>query len=154
MQRLSLLKNGYYYLFTASLFDSKYTGGDHITRNTRYNSNFVFNILVGKEWILGAGKNKILSVSGRLNVIGGQWTAPVIGDYPYQKGDAVVFDYSYPFSYRKPDIYDLNAPVNYRINKSKYACNRTLQVLNVLGRKEYLGYVYDYKYDKIRESVI
>ena len=148
------LKDGYYYLFTASLFDSKYRGGDQTERNTRFNSNFVFNILVGREWVFGAAKNRILSINGRLNIIGGQWTTPVITDYPYQKGDAALYDNSRPFTCRKPHIYNLNTSVNYRINKRNHAGIWTLQVVNVLGRKEFLGYVYDYKEDRLREDNI
>ena len=34
---------GYYFLFTTSLFDSKYKGSDGNKRNTRFNGNYVFN---------------------------------------------------------------------------------------------------------------
>lgn len=37
-------------MITASLYDSKYKGGDKITRNTSYNRNYVVNGLAGKEW--------------------------------------------------------------------------------------------------------
>ncbi|MBE0654714.1 MAG: carboxypeptidase-like regulatory domain-containing protein, partial [Bacteroidales bacterium] len=37
------LKDGYYYLFTASLFDSKYVGGDGMEYNTRFNRGHVIN---------------------------------------------------------------------------------------------------------------
>ncbi len=40
---------GYYYMFTASLFDSKYKAGDRQWRNTRYNRNYAFNLLGGKS---------------------------------------------------------------------------------------------------------
>ena len=54
------LHNGFYYLFTASLFDSKYTDAQGITRNTRFNKNYVFNLLAGKEWAIGKNNNHIL----------------------------------------------------------------------------------------------
>jgi len=146
------LNNGYYYLFTTSLFESKYKGGDNIERNTRYNSHFVFNLLFGKEWVLGANKNKILSVSGRLNVYGGRWEAPVITDYPYQKGDKVLYDYSQPFSVQAPYVYRVNTTVNYRINKTKHANIWSVQILNLLGREEHYGYLYDYKKREIVEE--
>ena len=146
------LNNGYYYLFTTSLFESRYKGGDNIERNTRYNSHFVFNLLFGKEWVLGANKNKILSVSGRLNVYGGRWEAPVITDYPYQKGDKVLYDYSQPFSVQAPSVYRVNTTVNYRINKTKHANIWSVQILNLLGREEHYGYLYDYKKGEIVEE--
>ena len=47
------LSNGWYFLFTSSLFDSKYTGYDNIWRNTAFNGNYVFNLLGGYEHKLG-----------------------------------------------------------------------------------------------------
>jgi hypothetical protein len=40
---------GYYFLVTASVFESKYTGSDGIYRNTAFNGNYVFNALSGKR---------------------------------------------------------------------------------------------------------
>src|SRR5690606_9925525 len=46
------LHKGFYFLFTQSLFSSKYRGSDHIWRNTPFNSQYVTNVLAGKEWTL------------------------------------------------------------------------------------------------------
>ena len=37
--------NNYYFMVTGSIFESKYTGADGIKRNTRYNGNFISNII-------------------------------------------------------------------------------------------------------------
>jgi len=47
------LSKGYYFLFTASLFDSKYKGYDEVLRNTAFNGNYVFNLLGGYEHKVG-----------------------------------------------------------------------------------------------------
>ena len=145
------LNNGFYYLFTASLFESKYVGGDNIERNTRFNTNFVINLLFGKEWALGDSKNKILGVNGRLNILGGHRTAPLDRDLSNQQGK-VIFDYSKQFEDQKPNLYYLNASVNYRINKKKHTSIWSLQVINLLGVKEHYGYVYSYKENRIVED--
>jgi len=44
------LQKGFYFLFTSSVFDSKFTPSDGIERNTFFNSNYVANLLVGKEF--------------------------------------------------------------------------------------------------------
>ena len=131
------------------MYDSKYEGGDMIRRNTRFNSNYAFNLLAGKEWALGSSRNKLLSINGRLNIVGGMWDTPVISDYPYQKGDEVLYDYSKAFSHRLPNIYNLNASVNYRINKKNHSRIWSLHVLNVLNRAEHFGYFYNYKKDQV-----
>jgi hypothetical protein len=68
------LKDGYYYLFTATLFDSKYTGGDGKEYNTVYNRGHVINLLAGKEWMIN-GKN-ILGVSAKVTYMGGMRYTP------------------------------------------------------------------------------
>lgn len=43
------LTKGYYWLLTASLYDSKYVASDGVTRNTVFNGNYVVNVLGGYE---------------------------------------------------------------------------------------------------------
>ncbi|PKP27791.1 MAG: TonB-dependent receptor, partial [Bacteroidetes bacterium HGW-Bacteroidetes-19] len=69
------LKKGYYYLFTATLFDSKYTGGDGKEYNTIYNRGYVINLLAGKEWLLH--KKNILSINAKVTYMGGLRYTPV-----------------------------------------------------------------------------
>lgn len=44
--------NNYYFLFTGSLFESKYKGSDGVERNTAFNGQYVLNLLGGKEFNL------------------------------------------------------------------------------------------------------
>jgi len=41
---------GFYWLFTLSLFDSKYTGSDQVVRNSAFDGGFIGNLLGGYEW--------------------------------------------------------------------------------------------------------
>jgi hypothetical protein len=59
------LSDGYYYMLSGSVFNSKYTANDNIERNTRFNKNYVFNILAGKEWRIG--KNNIFSANNNIH---------------------------------------------------------------------------------------
>ncbi len=147
------LNDGYYYLFTASLFDSKYTGGDDVERNTRYNTNYVFNLLFGKEWVLGSSRNKILGVNGRLNILGGQRITPVNRELSYQTAQ-IVYDHSRVFEEQKPMVHHLNASVVYRINKKKHSSIWSLQVMNILGTEEFYGYNYNYRTETIEKKAV
>ena len=64
---------GYYYLVTASVFDSKYTGSDGVERNTRFNSNYVFNFLAGKEFKI---RQHRLSIDTKVTYAGGRRYTP------------------------------------------------------------------------------
>jgi hypothetical protein len=57
------LANNFYYLITASLFDSKFQNKDLRWRNTQFNNLFAGNILVGKDFKLA--KQKSLSMNIR-----------------------------------------------------------------------------------------
>lgn len=64
------LSKGFYYLVTASLFESKYKGSDNIWRSTAFNSNYVFNVLGGKEYKIN--EKTTLGVDTKLAIAGGQ----------------------------------------------------------------------------------
>lgn len=66
---------GYYYLFTASLFESKYKGSDGITRNTVFNGNYIFNFLIGKEFKIA--ENWLLVTDFKATCGGGKRYTPV-----------------------------------------------------------------------------
>lgn len=68
------LHKGAYYLITTSIFQSKYKGSDAIWRNTAFNSNYVLNLLGGKEFTLS--RKSIFSIDSKLTVTGGQRYTP------------------------------------------------------------------------------
>lgn len=75
------LNKGFYYLVTGSLFESKYKGSDQVLRNTAFNSNYVFNILGGKEWKLS--KLNSFGIDTKFAIAGGQRYTPF--DIPASK---------------------------------------------------------------------
>jgi len=68
------LHDGYYYLLTVSLFESKYKGSDNVWRNTAFNSNYVVNALGGKEWRLN--NKTVFGIDTKITVTGGQRYKP------------------------------------------------------------------------------
>ena len=138
------LQNGYYYLFTASLFDSKYKGDDGVEHNTRFNTQFVINLLFGKEWVVGKQHNKIIGVNTKVNFFGGKRITPINQEQSAIEED-VVYYYSRLFEDNEPGKFHVNATINYRINKKKYASIWSLQMMNVFIASESYGYFYNYK---------
>lgn len=43
-------RNGFYTLVTASVFESQYQGSDGVWRNTAFNTNWILNGLIGREF--------------------------------------------------------------------------------------------------------
>lgn len=142
------MNNGYYYLVTASVFQAKYTGGDNIRRNSRYDKGYVFNILGGKEWKVGKNKNNSVGINGQFSMIGGDKITPVDDEATYLAKE-VIYDETRAFEDKKPNVFYLDFTFNYRKNKKKHASIWSFQILNALGSPEFFGYKYNYKYDRI-----
>jgi len=145
------LNKGYYFLLTASLFDSRYTGGDGVGRNTRYNTRYVVNALAGKEWQLGQGGRRVLGVNGRLNFLGGQRMTPFDEAASIAAQDMVYLS-DQTFEDSKPDVYHLNLTLSYRINKPGHSSIWAIQVINALGTEEFYGYSYNFRTKAIDED--
>jgi len=133
------LKNDFYYLFTASVFDSKYKGGDGITRNGLYNKHFIFNILAGKEWQMGKLKNNILGVNGKFTFMGGDRLTPIQESESIQEGE-ILYDYNKAYSGKENNATVLSFSISYRVNKSYHAGIWSFHLLNALGMSEFRGY--------------
>ncbi|HRY33993.1 MAG TPA: TonB-dependent receptor [Bacteroidales bacterium] len=135
------MNKGYYYLFTASLFDSRYRDGNGDWRNTRYNKHWLFNLLGGKEWQTGRSGNNTLGLNARINFMGGDRMTPADQAASQITGD-VVYDESRAFTRKKPDVYYVDFTLNFTRNKPAYSSTWSVQLINLLGQKEYAGYRY------------
>ncbi len=143
------LSRGYYYMLTASVFDSKYTAADGIERNTRFNRNYVFNLMVGKEW--QTSMNNIFSANVRLNYVGGNRIEPIDLDASLQQYDVVYAETNgnIAFSQKHDDLPVVSFTLSYRKNKAKYSSVWSLQVLNANGSEEYSNDFYNLKTNQI-----
>ncbi|MGF1533455.1 MAG: carboxypeptidase regulatory-like domain-containing protein [Bernardetiaceae bacterium] len=65
----------YYLLLTTSLYQSRYKGSDGIERNTAFNQNYVFNVLTGREFLIG--KKYTLTIDTKLTTAGGRYYTPI-----------------------------------------------------------------------------
>jgi len=147
------LNNGFYFMNTLSLFQSKYKGGDGVERNTRYNYNYVANILAGKEWNIGKNrKNNLFGISGRLHLRGGDRSTP-IDIWNSEINQTVIYDESKAFENNHPMLYRLDISATYRINKSGSAHIFALQLINALGSPSLYKDIYDYTIHAVREEV-
>ncbi|MBT6766282.1 MAG: carboxypeptidase-like regulatory domain-containing protein [Prolixibacteraceae bacterium] len=147
------LKNNYYYLFTASLFDAKYTGGNGKTYNSRFNKNHVFTFLGGKEFVFDKkqGNTRILGINGRISLMGGHRIVPVNEELSNQE-EAIYYDWSNPYVEQNPADFFLDLTINYRINKKKHSSIWMMQVKNLTGTPSNYMYQYNIKESKIENT--
>jgi len=143
------MNRGYYFLVTASLFKSDYTGGNGIRRNSRFDKNYIVNLVGGREWKVGRGhKNNLVSINGKFSLMGGDRMTPYDEEASLLAQD-VIYDYERAFELRKPNVYYLHFTLNYRKNKPRHSSVWSFQVLNIMGSPEFFGYKYNFKDDTI-----
>lgn len=149
------LFNGYYFMATASLFNSEYTGGDGIWHNTRYNRNYLFNFLAGKEWQLGKNNQNVFGLNIRASYQGGDRYTPV-DQAASLSTQNVVFDESKPFSKQFPAAFTGHITVNYKINKEKTTHEFAFKLLNATMYEEFTSFEYNLKkhtIDEVRDAI-
>lgn len=134
------LTRQYYYLVSISLFDSKYKGGDGIERNTRFNANYVVNLVGGKEWTI-RGKN-ILGVNLKTSVTGGEYYVPIDPDASIHQHREVLNE-AEAFNSRLSSFCYVDLTLTYRTNHKKFSGVWAIQLKNLLNQKPVNGYVYN-----------
>jgi hypothetical protein len=150
------ISQGYYFMFTGSLFDSRYKTTGNKWYNTRYNRNYIFNFLLGKEWMIGSYRQHVFSANGRLTYQGGERYSPLNKPVSVLKQD-VVYNESNPYSCQLPSAFLGHFTVSYTINKHHLSHEFAIKVLNITGYKDFYGHRYNFKTEMVveeRESII
>lgn len=145
------MKNGFYYMITASLFKSKYKAGDNIWRNTRLDKNYLLNILAGKEWMVGRNKQNVLSLNGRIFFQDGDRYTPVDEGKSMIEHD-IKFDETRAYSKKFDPSINGDISFSYRINKKKISHEFSIKMLNVGMRTGMHFYQYNEKTHKIEKK--
>ncbi len=136
----------YYFLVTSSLFDSKYQPKDGKWYNTRYNIQYVNNLVGGKEWNLG--DNKLLNLNAKVMWSGGKRQLPIDLEQSRLKGETVYFRNN-PWSIKTKDYYRLDLGVKMHFFKKDKEHVLSLDIQNVTNRFNTWAQFYDSETDKI-----
>lgn len=139
---------GYYFLFTTSIFNSRYEGSDGVERNTAFNTHYVFNGLAGKEWRLGKNSN-FLSLNMKLTTIGGKYLTPVDEPSSRESGEA-VYDESRAYSERQDPYFRIDLKFSYRKEYKRSTLEVSLDLQNVTDHEN----VFDQGYNTRTNTVV
>lgn len=129
----------YFILFTASLFESKYTGSDGIERNTAFNGNYASNLLLGKEWKVG--KKSTLVISGKVTQAGGRRYTPLNLNASNLAKDEII-DSTAAYSKQFKDYFRADLKLGYKWNANKVSHELALDLVNVLNTRNVLRLTY------------
>jgi hypothetical protein len=140
------LSKGYYFLFTASLFDSKYRGADGKIRNTAFNGNYVFNLLGGYERKLG--KNLRLTLDLKTVWAGGRRYVPIDLEASIRAGEEVR-DWSRAYEDRHNDYFRTDFRVGVRLNGKRASQEWAIDLQNLTGFQSIFMQGYDIHKEEI-----
>lgn len=139
--------NGYYFLTTMSLYESRYRGSDQIWRNTAFNGRYVVNGLAGREFRLS--EKNTLSLDTRITLAGGRYYTPIDLPASIRKGE-VVYNDSQAFSQRISDYFRTDIKLTYRHNGQRVMQEWFIDFQNVTNAKNVFTQVYDARSQRIR----
>jgi hypothetical protein len=142
--------NNYYFLITASVFDSKYKAMDGIERNTLFNGNYVGNILIGKEWPLKSKKqkNKVIGVNAKISSLGSRRYTPINLQESMAQDETIYYE-DQAFSSKGDNVFIANIAVSYRIDNKRISQELKLDMQNATNNDARLGYYYNENKDEI-----
>lgn len=126
------LNKGFYTLFTASIFDSKFQGYDKVERNTQFNSNYVFNLLAGKEFVLS--KKNAITVDMKFNYAGGRRYTPIDLEASIAAGEQIRDKNRILEAQRSPYIRP-DVKIGYRRNGKKTTHRFYIDFQNVINKQ-------------------
>ena len=131
---------GYYFLITSSLFESKYAGSDKVWRNTAFNGNYVFNALAGKEFKIG--QKHSITIDARGTYSGGKYYTPIDLQASIARNTEVLkIDEAYSKKY--PDYFRLDIKPGYKLNSKKLTHEWSVDIQNVTHHSNVFQQSYD-----------
>lgn len=133
---------GWHGLATASVFQSRYRALNGTWYNARFGLGAVGNVLVGKEWKVGAeDKNKVVLTGLRYSMQGGQWRTPI--DVQASSEAGYQQEGEPPMSVKGDPIHKLDMVVAYRVGGPRVSHEIKADVQNVLNACTPVQYYYD-----------
>lgn len=138
----------YFFIVNGSLYNSKYKSLDGVERNTQYNGNYLFNILLGKEYVnLGKKRNQTLNLNAKFFYGGGRKYIPLLRD---ENGDLAVdpannnfWDYDKAYEDKIEDIYQVNLSASYKFSRPTATHEIFLDLINLTDNRGKIRELYD-----------
>lgn len=144
------LSNHFYFMFSNSLYQSKYTASDGIERNTRFNGNYLGNLVAGKEFVFAEGR-RTLGINIKTVYAGGYRTTPIDVEQSQQLGYTAYIDKE-AYSLQNPAYMRADLRVSMKWNKKHLTSTLSLDIQNVTGRQNVYGAYYDATSNKVETA--
>lgn len=136
-----LFSKHYFFMFSASVYDSKYTASNGKTYDSDFNGNYMMNLLGGVEYNIGKRKKNSINFSGKFTLGGGKRYSPV--NIAASNAIMDVVPDENQINSKQFDPYNrLDFRIAYKINAKKSSWEIALDLVNVMGTKNVLALTY------------
>jgi hypothetical protein len=134
-------QNGMYLMSSASVYKSEYKTYDGDWFNTRFNGDYIANVLFGKEYVLKKS-NRTLGFNLKGSLSGGLRETPV-DVMASELAQETVRDYDLSFTQHVGSYYRFDAGISYKVNREKLTHTILFDIQNVTNRLNVQGSFYD-----------
>lgn len=137
-------QDGLYVMLNSSVFSSEYSTYDGDWFNTRFNTDYVVNLLGGKEFELRErkGKKRFFGVNGKLTSTGGLRESPIDQEASMLLDETVrIYDRTY--ANHAGAYLRLDLGISYKVNRPRATHTLMLDIQNVSNRENIYGRYYD-----------
>ena len=141
-----LFSRGYYCLLTTSIYDSRYSTADRRWFSTRFNGNYIFNLLGGREFTIRRNNN--LGVNAKFIYAGGNRYSRINEEASKARGFEVI-NPNFINSEKAPDYTRVDLLVSYTANNPNATHKFSLDIQNLLQRGNVLEYYFDPAENKV-----
>ena len=141
------LQNNFYLTLSNSLFQSKYTAKDGVERNTRFNGNYIFTLIAGKDFV-NKRKAKTFGVNLKTIYAGGMRNTPVDFAASQQKG-YTIFREKEAFTLQNPAYFRTDLRVSIKWNRKNFTSTLSLDIQNISNRLNVFSQGYDEEKNEI-----
>jgi hypothetical protein len=126
------LSDNYYFLLTASLFDSQFKNEAGEWRNSAFNNQYVVNALGGIEFPI---KKRMFINMNLKSVVAGGNPLLAINLEESKKYNTTVYDYANSYEERGPLYFRLDSRISFKINGKKLSQEWALDIQNITNHQ-------------------
>jgi hypothetical protein len=135
------LSNMFYYTLSTSLYQSKYRAADKVERNTRFNGNYLVNLVAGKEFVSDNGL-KTFGINIKTIYAGGLRTTPIDLERSVQEG-SVVYMENKAYTLQNPAYFRTDLRLSMKWNRARLTSTLSLDIQNITNRLNIYGQWFD-----------
>ena len=136
------MHRGYYFMVSSSLFDSKFKALSGQEFNTTFNTRYVGNLVIGKEWATGKQHKNLFALNGKIIYAGGRRYSPILLEESLRLDEQVI-DQSKINTLTADAYIRADFSASYRINRKKTSHYILLDIQNLLSRENNMGMYYN-----------